>query len=210
MSCFIKRALPFALTFVLGLALAALLGTWHSRGLKHYYRASTVLMPMNDDVPYERGWMKRRCHRDEGAWSIPEQRAWSGPSVGQSSSMAGDSTPVRVISYSNVSTPDGEPVTRDAVITDLPTPRFWTLSTEHEQRFAPFAYMLRVTLNASGKVGEIETVYGSSTEVLGVDTFVPAHRDEDIMAAARGIQFRPAMRGSTPVSQQVTILYRQE
>lgn len=209
MSHLTKRVLPFTLTLATGLMLAALLGTWHSREWRHRYRTGGAFIPMEGRERYRRSWARRGCEFNK----VEVMPAWSTPRADGNLPSVVPSTPVHVISYSNAGAIDGLPVSRDAVITNLPTPRFWTIATEPEFQPASFDLMLRVTLGSSGKVGDIEKLRGGIDRVSGGradDTYEPPHLEDDIIAAARAIKFRPAMRGGAPVSQVVTIIYRQQ
>jgi hypothetical protein len=203
----VRSALPFTLTLMAGLMLAAALGTWHSREWGHRHRVTTVLMAGD----YQHDWTSRSCPKFRRPDSMP---AWTPMTPDDARinaippSAEVPSSPVRVISYSNVGTSDGEPVTRDASITSLPSPRFWSREVEMGQSPTHCNAMLRVTLGSSGKVTDVTVLPGSEwsgTSNLGKTPYL-----DDLMTAARGIRFEPAMRGGQPVSQQITVLYRQQ
>ena len=207
MRYFVKRALPFTLTLMFGLMLAAALGTWQSREWRHRHRTTTVLVGES----YEHDWSSRSCPKFRHPDSMPtwtpmtpdDARINAIPPSTELSTSA-----VRVISYSNVGTPDGGPVTRDASITSLPSPRFWSREVTAGQSPDRCNAMLRVTLGSSGKVTDVTILPGS--EWGGTSNFVKPPYLDDLMTAARGIRFEPAMRGGQPVSQQITVLYRQQ
>jgi hypothetical protein len=203
----VKSALPFTLTLMAGLMLAAALGTWHSREWRRGHHTTTVLMAED----YQHDWTSRSCPKFRRPDSMP---AWTPMtpddarinSIPPSTDLS--SSAVRVISYSNAGTTDGEPVTRDASITSLPSPRFWSREVTEGQPPDHCNAMLRVTLGSSGKVTDVTVLPGS--EWGPTSRFGEASILDDLMTAARGIRFEPAMRGGQPVSQQITVLYRQQ
>ena len=204
MRYFVKRALPFTLTLMFGLMLAAALGTWQSRGWRHRHCTTTVLMAESGGQV----WTNRSCPKFRRPDSMP---TWT-PMTSEDARINAippsrdlPTTQVRVISYSNAGTLDGEPVTRDASIISLPSPHFWNGEVRAGQTCNA---MLRVTLGSSGKVTDVTVLPGSEwggTSSLGRPPYL-----DDLMTAARGIRFEPAMRGGQPVSQQITVLYRQQ
>jgi hypothetical protein len=202
MSYLFKGALPFTLALFVGVMLSAILGTSNLASWTNQSRTRRLFIPMENRDPFRRGWMRRGCEFNksvEFAGIDPDRNASS------------TTTPGHVISYSNGAAIDGQPVTRNAVIINLPTPRFWTIDVGLEP--ASFDLTLRVTLNSTGKVGEVENLAGSMDTIVAggrETTYQPPHLEDDVMAAARAIQFRPAMRGSVPVSQRIIVRYRQQ
>ena len=191
--------------------MAAVLGHWHSRGeWPHHYRTSSGLVTMND------GW-RRGCRKSSGtirmfsddsstSSRLGSDRTGTSVTLGNTETTIYGSVPVHVISYSTLGAVDGEPVTRDAVITNLPTPRSWTSNAP--SGFTPLNnLMLSVTLGASGRVTEVKSL---SAGGFSPDLDSNQGDVKEIMAAARAIEFQPAMRNGTPVSQQISILYRQQ
>jgi hypothetical protein len=109
----------------------------------------------------------------------------------------GDKSSARII-WTNHLALDGGPVTQDAVITDLPSPHIRNQGEQTANRHPDSRILLSVTLDSSGSVSRVDrlTTTGYTDSEL-----------DDIMAAARTIKFRPALRGIIPVSQQATVLY---
>lgn len=94
---------------------------------------------------------------------------------------------------------DFQPTTK-AKILYLPEPGSW----EKQDPCAECLVMLRLTLNASGKVTNIVQMPMSLHEDVGVDR---SQCKKDVLAAVNQIRFEPAMRNGRPVSQLVTIIY---
>ncbi len=101
-----------------------------------------------------------------------------------------------VVSYVSPEAIDGLPVTSDARLVDVPQPSFWL--NQPNDNVQGCNTLVRVELNQSGTVSHVNSVpgYGDTCSYL-----------EDILGAARGIRFRPALRDGVPVSQRISILY---
>lgn len=104
----------------------------------------------------------------------------------------------RIISYVSPDNIDGEPVTSDAVISHIPRPRFWN-DEQRRRRATDCNAIVRVNLDSSGSIPAVERVSGYADSC--------AHLD-DILDAARDISFQPARRDGIPVSQRISIMYR--
>jgi hypothetical protein len=102
-----------------------------------------------------------------------------------------------IISYVSPDNIDGEPVTSDALISNIPRPRFW--DDEQRRRAIDCNAIVRVNLDSSGSIPGVEKVSGYADACPHIG---------DILDAARDISFRPAMRDGIPVSQRISILYR--
>jgi hypothetical protein len=100
------------------------------------------------------------------------------------------------ISYGSPNAIDGKPVTSDAVLTNIPRPRFWS----DEQRASRMGCnaIVRVDLDASGTVTNVASVGNEADSCRNIN---------DIFEAARNITFQPALRDGVPVSEQVAIFY---
>jgi hypothetical protein len=110
----------------------------------------------------------------------------------------GRSSPGFVVSYVLPKAIDGQPVTSDAVLFDIPRPGFWFDEPHGTQKLDCNA-MIRVDLGSSGNVSKVEPVNGHAEACPHID---------DILGAARQISFRPAMRNGVPITQRLSIIYR--
>jgi len=101
------------------------------------------------------------------------------------------------ISYGSATAIDRQPVTSNAVLTNIPTPSFWA-KERRAPRLRGCNAMLRVDLQPSGTAAIAEQVerYTEACPYM-----------EDILDAARSITFQPALRNGVPVTQQVAIFY---
>lgn len=200
MSYLIKGALPFGLALATGLMIAAALGHWQTREWTHHHRTGFVSMYDGGDRCRRRGSNSVRIYNDSASQPLLLESDHSG-------TLITGSAPVHVISYSLLSAVDGEAVTRDAVVTNLPTPRSWTNgNTAGSPQLNNI--MLGVTLGASGRVTEVRVLPGSE----GFSTGVGSSEFDlgEIMSAAHAIEFQPAMRNGRPVAQQINVIYRQQ
>ena len=186
MSYLIKGALPFTLSLIVGVAASALLGTWHV------------------NTRYER----RHCHRGIYMRTTDWERERYGPgpsAMAQQSievsplpSFSDAKTTYRTITCTNPEALDGRPVTQDAMITELPSPRVWNTPDQGAERLTARKILLRVTLDSSGHVSTVAQLSGSDYDSSDLDA---------VLTAAREIKFKPAMRGAAPVSQQISVMY---
>jgi hypothetical protein len=186
MSYLIKAALPFTLTLIVGLGASALMGPWHfeSRCDRSHRQGAFNARLTDLNAHHCRAFgPSRMSHR------AMEGILWSEMS---------DTSGTRTISCSSPATLDGGPVTQDAMITDLPSPRFWGNKDRKGSRFPESKILLRVTLDPSGSVSDVAQLSGSDYDRSDLD---------EVLIAARGIKFKPAMRDTLPVSQQISVLY---
>ena len=103
-----------------------------------------------------------------------------------------------VVSYVSPEAIDGQPVTSDAVLFNIPRPRFW-FDEKHGKQTLDCNAILRVDLGSSGDVSKVERLNGYECPHIG-----------DIIQAASQISFRPAMRNGVPVTQRISLLYRRD
>lgn len=108
------------------------------------------------------------------------------------------SASLRVISYGEPKSINGMLATQSAKITYLPQPSYWH-KEKFEWEYSCPVKILRVTLSSTGAVTDIEP----SSLLKCTD-----ERMTGIVEAARKIQFDPAMRDEQPVSQRISILYK--
>jgi hypothetical protein len=108
------------------------------------------------------------------------------------------SSPGFVVSYVSPEAIDGVPVTSDAVVFDIPRPRFWR-QQNNASRLGECNVIARVELDASGTVSTAESVPGYAERC--------PFRAE-VLDAAKQISFRPAFRNGVPVTQKISIMYR--
>ena len=202
------RALPFLITFSLGVAMAAIFGavlprySKRERGCWGRYKATHKLgtVPGSDYTfvitrirksgETRHQWISHqpRLTRAEEENTLAFETLTRPGCCGHS-----DFT----ISYGMPNAIDGQPVTSDAVVTNIPRPRFWA-NEQRASRVPGCNAMVRVDLQASGSVAIAETVEKHTESCLYMD---------EILDAARNISFQPALRNGVPVSQQVAIFY---
>jgi hypothetical protein len=103
------------------------------------------------------------------------------------------------MSYVSPEAIDALPVTSDAVLSDIPRPRFWAKEQARRSSLDCNA-IVRVDLASSGTVSRVTKVPGYADSCPYID---------DIAQAASEISFRPALRDGVPVTQRMSILYRQ-
>jgi hypothetical protein len=106
------------------------------------------------------------------------------------------SSPGFVVSYVSPETIDGQPATSDAVLFNIPRPRFW-FDERHGKQRLDCNVILRVDLDSSGNVSKVERVNGYECPHVG-----------DLIEAASQISFRPGMRNGVPVTQRLSLIYR--
>ena len=202
------RALPFLITFTLGLGLAAIFGAmlprhskWDRSCSKKYKATVRMGSVSNSDTKFVITRI-RKSGEIRASWVLKEP----GVTRTQEEDTLAFDTLSRMdlgghsdfaISYAPPIAIDGQPVTSDAVLTDIPRPRFWA-NEQRAVRVPGCNAMLRVDLNASGTVAIAEKVERYTDSCQNMD---------DILDAARNITFQPALRNGVPVSQQVAIFY---
>ncbi|HEY8226350.1 MAG TPA: hypothetical protein VIG25_13805 [Pyrinomonadaceae bacterium] len=209
------RLLPFLITFAFGVVLTVIVG-----GVVPRHHTWTSDCPMRNRNEVVRGF--RSVSQDETTFVLTQiqNSGWTGlsyMSLGNSISISdkltmkeqalylgstsrsgfGSSTNF-VVSYISPDTIDDQPVTQDAKIISIPRPRFWRDEEGHWGSSSCNA-MVRVNLDSSGTVSKVETVPGYSDACLYT---------EDILDAAKQIQFQPALRNDEPISQRISIFYR--
>lgn len=108
------------------------------------------------------------------------------------------SSPGFVVSYVSPEAIDGVPVTSEAVVLDIPRPRFWR-PQDNDGGTGECNVIARVELDASGTVSTAKSVPGYGEQC--------AFRAE-VLDAAKQISFRPALRNGVPVTQKISIMYR--
>ena len=204
----LTRALPFLITFALGVALAAIFGVvlprhskWE-RGCSKKYKPTVRMGTISNSAST---FVITRIHKSRetrASWVSKDSTftradeentlafdTLNRPGLGGHSDFA--------ISYGAPRAIDGHFVTSDAVLTDIPRPRFWANERRASQVPGCNA-MLRVDLPA----------YGTAVIAEKVERFTEScEYMDDILDAARSISFQPALRNGVPVSQQVTIFY---
>ena len=98
-------------------------------------------------------------------------------------------------------------ITTKAKILYLPEPSSWEKQHPCSQCLA----LMRATLDASGKVTNVEPKYTRSLKYIDSDVQVAVNADAqckgDVLKAVAQIRFEPAMKDGEPVSQLVTIIY---
>jgi hypothetical protein len=202
------RALPFLITFALGVAVAAIFGAVlprHSKWERGCSKKYKTTLRMGSVSRSDNTFVITRIHKSgetRASWVSKESTLTR---TEEENTLVFD-TMTRpgccghsdfAISYGAPKAIDGQPVTSDAVLTNIPRPRFWA-NERHASRVPGCNAMLRVDLQASGTVAIAEKVerYTDSCQYI-----------DDILDAARNITFQPALRDGIPVTEQVTILY---
>jgi hypothetical protein len=212
----IKRALPFLITFILGVVVSAIIGTvWPTHrkttfidnGRGCYWRARAELAPgrfvatHNDYTVVE-------------VWEMPDTATTlripftMGGSYSSRLSLKEQALFFRgmergydrdfVVSYVSPEAMDGNPVTSNAIVSYIPRPLFWSDERSNDPSLDCNA-LVRVDLDASGSVSNAGVVsgYGNKCPYLG-----------DILDAAKQITFHPALRNGVPVSERMSLMYR--
>lgn len=216
----LNRALPFLLAFVLGIACTAIIrGFWptHRRAFsdngrprckekaRKNFSSGSFVSVQKDATTFEitqiqgSGWtghstvtLPNRGLLDENGLTLKEQALL----IANGRAGLGSSTNF-VVSYASPDAVDGQPVTSDAVLSNVPRPRVWHAEQDSWKALDCNA-ILRVELDSSGRVTRVEKV--------------PAYADgcsnlRDIVDAASEITFQPALREGVPVSQRISIMY---
>ena len=202
MTQMLKRALPFILTFVLGVMITAIIGRIapirHKRLFDHgrprcNWKSQTVEvweLQNPSDVLHMR---------------IPVRGSHSPILTSQEPALilramqndARSGRPRFVVSYVSPETIDGRPYTSNVMISNIRRPAFWDNERENQQT-APCDAMIRVDLDASGTVTRAEPVPGYGDQCPHLT---------DILDAAKEITFMPAMRDSVPVTVRMSLMY---
>ena len=197
-----KRALPFILAFVFGVAITAIIG-----------RISPV--PQKGFFDSGRPRCKWKSERVE-VWELqnPSDVLHMRIPVGGSHSPiltsqepalilraaqndARSGRPRFVVSYVSPEAIDGRPYTSNVMISNIRRPAFWDNERENKQTPACDT-MVRVDLDASGTVSKAEPVPGYGDQCPHLT---------DILDAARQITFSPAMRNGVPVTVRMSLMY---
>ena len=203
MTQIMKRALPFIMTFVFGVAITAIIG-----------RVSPVP---------EKRFLNNGCSRIK--WKSQTVQIWELhnpaemlhiPMIVRDSSLPGltlkeqallaraqqnDAPPGPrfVVGYVSPDTIDGGgPYTSNVQISNIPRPAFWDKRQDNKQ-VQVCNTLVRVDLDASGKVSRVEPVRGYGDQCPHIS---------DILNAAREISFSPALREGVPVTLRMSMMYR--
>ena len=202
MTQMLKRALPFILTFVLGVIITAIVGG---------------ISPIRHKRLFDNG--RPRCNwksQTVEVWELqnPSDVLHMGVPVRGSHSpiltsnepalilraMQNDARPGRprfVVSYVAPETIDGRPYTSNVMLSNIRRPAFWDDERENKQTPACDT-MVRVDLDASGTVTRAEPVPGYGDQCPHLT---------DILDAAKEISFSPAMRDGVPVTVRMSLMY---
>lgn len=215
----LHRALPFLMAFVLGVACTAIVRMFLPTHRKAFYdngrprcnwKARTNAVPIPVEPMNSGSFFKvditsvheagRTTHSSvefisnshEDGWSLKEQ------ALHMRTADSGWNTNY-VMSYVSPEAIDGQHVSSNAVVSNIPRPRFWRSIQQHPSLTVDCNVIVRVDLDASGRVSRAE-------KVPRFDNSCPF--TEDILDAARRISFRPALRNGVPVTQRMLILYK--
>jgi hypothetical protein len=211
MTQILKRALPFILAFVFGVAVTAIIGrTSPIRGgyfdngrPRCNWKSQTVeVWELRDPGTQIRFPMTVR-NSHSSMLTLKEQAL-----LARASRDLGQSGPSFVVDYVSPETIDGGgPYTSNVEIWNIPRPPFW--DEQDNNHFAPAVRLVsrspacntlvRVDLDASGIVSRAEPVpgYGDQCPYLS-----------EILATANQISFRPALRDGVPLTVRMSLMYR--
>jgi Gram-negative bacterial TonB protein C-terminal len=216
MTQLITRAVPFVIAFVLGVACTAIVRSVLPKDRKFFQERSRCNWKAKSSggvfqaVPYERSSTPINIVEvDESGLtrhvpftltnsystrlSLKEQALYF-----RALQEEARSSPGSIVSYVSREAIDGKPVTSDAVLFDIPRPRFWGDERARSRQLDCNA-IVRVELGSSGRVSDVEKVHGHADK---------CPRLSDVLEAASNISFRPATRNGVPVTQRVSIMYR--
>jgi hypothetical protein len=218
MSQVLRRALPFVVTFVLGVAVSAIIGSVLPTHRKAFsddgrprckWKARTQVAP-GGFVPMERGSTEIDITeiQESGLTShIPFTLSNSYSTkltlkeqalLFRAMQEGARSSPGFVVSYGSPEAIDGRPVTSDAVLFNIPRPRFWG-DEQIRGRMLDCNAVMRVDLDSSGSVTKVMKAGGYADACPNLS---------DIFEAASQVTFLPAQRNGVPVSQRISIMYR--
>lgn len=203
MTQMLKRALPFILAFLFGVAITAIIGRISPIRQTRFYdsgRHRSNWKPNTIDV-----WELR----DPGTQVRMPITLWKSHSsmltlkeqalLARASRDSERGGPAFVVDYASPETIDGGgPYTSNVKISNIPRPAFWDKQGNNKQTPACNT-LVRVDLDASRIVSTVEVVpgYGEQCPYLS-----------DILDAAKEISFWPAMRDGVPVTLRMSLLYR--
>jgi hypothetical protein len=218
MSHVLHRALPFVIAFVFGVACTAIVrsvlpthrsGSYENGRPRCKWKARTQVIP-GRFVPVERvsPAIDITEIQESGLTShVPFTLAESYSTkltlkeqalLFRALQEGARSSPGFVVSYGLPEAIDGQPVTSDAVLFNIPRPRFWD-DQQARGRMLDCNAIVRVDLDSSGSI----------TKVMKAGGFADACPNlADIFEAASQVTFRPALRNGVPVSQRISIMYR--
>jgi len=214
----LNKALPFLMAFVFGIACTAIVRSFLPTHRKAFYdngrlrckwETRTHVAP-GGFVPMERGSTAidvTEIQESGLTTHIPFMLAGSYSSkltlkeqalLFRALQEGAGSSPGFVVSYVSPEAIDGQPVTSDAVLFNIPRPRFWG-DEQARGRMLDCNAIMRVDLDSSGSVTKVMKAggYADACPNLG-----------DIFEAAGQVTFLPALRNGVPVSQRISIMYR--
>jgi|SRR4030095_486870 len=212
MTQIIKRALPFVMAFVFGITATAIFrGVVPSRRTTRLYETrwshcqkQRKGVAVGRFIPVEEGTTPFVVTHLQYLGGIghsavtldSDSELMPGLTAKESALVLSGSGTNAVVSYVSPEAIDGLPVTSEAHLIDLPQPAFW--KDEQNDNVQGCNTIVRVELGRSGSVSDVNRVPGHGDTCAYMD---------DILSAAKRIQFRPALRDGVPVSQRISILY---
>ena len=212
MTQILKRALPFILAFIFGVTCTAIFrSVVPSRRMTRFHEGRWSHCPkqrrdvaIGRFIPFEEGTPSIVVTHLQYLGGIGHSAVrlsndgefMRGLTAKESALVVSGSGTNAVVSYVPPEAIDGLPVTSNARLVDLPQPSFWL--DRQNARVQGCNTLVRVELDRSGIVSDVNSVpdYGDTCVYL-----------DDILSAAKGIRFRPALRDGVPVSQRISILY---
>lgn len=203
MTHILKRALPFILAFLFGVMVTAVVGriapARHTRGFdcgipRWNGKSQTVqIWELHSPAEMLHVPMTMRDSYLPGL-TLKEQAL-----LGRAQQNGARLGPRFVVGYVSPDTIDGGgPYTSNVKISNIPRPAFWDKRQDNKQVQACNT-LVRVDLDASGKVSRVEPVRGYGDQCPHVS---------DILDAASQISFWPALRDGVPVTLRMSMMYR--
>ena len=196
----LKRALPFFLTFLFGVAVTAIIGrispvrhtgSFENRGHRCGKSQTVEVWEVQDQGTVLR--MPMTVRKSYSSMLTLKEEAL----LVRASQDIRTHGPTFVVDYVSAEAIDGGgPYTYNAQISNIPRPAFWDKQRDDTPSCDT---LVRVDLNASGRVSSVQPVsgYGDQCRYLS-----------DILVAAREISFSPALRDDVPVTVRMSMMYR--
>jgi hypothetical protein len=210
MTQILKRALPFILAFVFGVAITAIIGRispvrqkgsfdcgrtkWKSQTVDVWEWTSQAVdvWELRDPATQIRFPITVRKSRSS-MLTLKEQAL-----LVRASQDVARNGPAFVVNYASPDVIDGRPYTSNVMISNIARPAFWD-TEEVNKRTQACNTLVRVELHASGIVSRAEPVPGYGDQCAPLS---------DILDAAKQISFSPALRDGVPVTLRMSLMYR--
>ena len=198
MTRILKRALPFILTFILGVMITTIISGISPRRQTRFFDTGRTWSQTVEVWELHDPATVVRTRFPVGDSHSPILTSKESALLLRAMQNDARSGPRFVVSYVSPETIDGRPYSSNVMISNIPRPAFWDREQDNEQTRACNT-MVRVDLDASGTVSRAEPVPGYGDEC--------PHLSE-ILDAAKQISFYPAMREGVPVTLRMSLMYR--